>query len=84
MFKIYEVSDFSDLQFLEKIQKLIHRLPKCFANCEQLIRTLTSNGEVCSIKCVTNPQHNTPDKNLYCYNNANITIYHKYSEASQK
>ena len=32
-----------------------------------------------SIKCVTNPQHNTPDKNLYCYNNANAAIYQKYS-----
>ena len=31
------------------------------------------------IKCVTNPQHNTSDKKLYCYNNANIAIYHKYS-----
>ena len=25
-----------------------------------------------SIKCVINPQHNTPDKNLYSYDNANI------------
>ena len=27
-------SDFSDSQFLEKMQKQIHKLPKCFANCE--------------------------------------------------
>ena len=26
-----------------------------------------------SIKCVTNPQHNTPDKKPYSYDNANIT-----------
>ena len=32
--KIHEVSDFSDSQFLEKIQKLIHKLAKCFANYE--------------------------------------------------
>ena len=25
---------FSDLQFLEKMQKLIPKLPKCFTNCE--------------------------------------------------
>ena len=31
-----------------------------------------------SIKCLTNPQRNNPDKKLYCYNNANIAIYHKY------
>ena len=31
--------------------------------------------KTCSIKCVTNLQHNTPDKNLYCYNNVNIAIY---------
>ena len=32
-----------------------------------------------SIKCVTNPQHNNPDKKLYCYNNANIAIYQECS-----
>ena len=32
-----------------------------------------------SIKSVTNPQHNTPDQKLYCYKNANIAIYQKYS-----
>ena len=31
-----------------------------------------------SIKCVTNPQHNTPDQKQYCYNNTNIAIYQKY------
>ena len=41
MLKIYEVSDFSDLQSLEKMQKLIRRPPKCFANCE--LRTANSN-----------------------------------------
>ena len=25
------------------------------------------------------PQHNTPDKKLYCYDNAHIAIYNKYS-----
>ena len=34
MLKNYEVSDFSGSQFLEKMQKLIRRLPKRFANCE--------------------------------------------------
>ena len=32
--KIHEVSDFSDSQFLEKIQKLIRKLLKRSANCE--------------------------------------------------
>ena len=32
--KIHEVSDFSDSQFLEKVQKLICKLPKYFTNCE--------------------------------------------------
>ena len=31
--KIHKVSDFSDSQFLEKMQKLIRKLPKRFANC---------------------------------------------------
>ena len=34
MLKIYEVSDFRNLQFLEKMQKLIRRLPKRFPNCK--------------------------------------------------
>ena len=29
-----QVSDFSDSQFLEKMQKFIRKLPKRFANCE--------------------------------------------------
>ena len=32
--KIHEVSDFGDSQFLEKIEKLIRKLPKRFANYE--------------------------------------------------
>ena len=28
------LSDFSDSQYLEKMQKLIHKLPKYFTNCE--------------------------------------------------
>ena len=32
--KIHEVPDFSDSQFLEKMQKLICKLPKCFGNCK--------------------------------------------------
>ena len=39
--KIREVSDFSDLQFLEKMQKLICKMPKCFANC--ILRMANSN-----------------------------------------
>ena len=31
--KIHKVSNFSDSQFLEKMQKLIRKLPKRFANC---------------------------------------------------
>ena len=42
--KIQEVSDFSDSQFLEKTQKFIRKLPKCFANCE--LQTANSNPEV--------------------------------------
>ena len=38
---MHELSDFSDSQFLEKMQKLICKLPKCFANCE--LRTANSN-----------------------------------------
>ena len=34
MLKIYEVSDFSNPQFLDKMQKVICRLPKHFTNCE--------------------------------------------------
>ena len=41
--------------------------------------TKDQDKKLTSIKCITNPQHNTPDKKLYCYNNANIAIYHKYS-----
>ena len=32
--KIHEVSNFSDSQFLEKMQKHICKLQKCFANCK--------------------------------------------------
>ena len=39
--KIHEVSDFSNSQFLEKMQKFICKLPKCFANCE--LRSANSN-----------------------------------------
>ena len=31
--KIHKVSNFSDSQFSEKMQKLIRKLPKRFANC---------------------------------------------------
>ena len=45
--KIHEVSDFSDsqflAQFLEKMQKLIRKLSKCFANFE--LRTANANPE---------------------------------------
>ena len=41
--------------------------------------TKDQSKNLTSIKCVTNPQNNTPDKKLYCYNNANIAIYQKYS-----
>ena len=37
----YEVSDFSDSQCLEKMQKLIRKLPKRFANCQ--LRASNSN-----------------------------------------
>ena len=37
-----EVSDFSDLQSLEKMPKLICKLPKCFANSE--LWTANSNS----------------------------------------
>ena len=39
--KIHEVSDSSDSQFLETMQKLICKLPKCFANRE--LQTANSN-----------------------------------------
>ena len=39
--KIHKVSDFKDLQFSEKMQKFICKLPKRFANCE--LRTANSN-----------------------------------------
>ena len=42
-------------------------------------KKLTSIKFLTSIKCVTNPQHNTPDQKLYCCNTANIVIYQKYS-----
>ena len=32
--KIHEVFDFSDSQFSEKMQKLVRKLPKRFANCK--------------------------------------------------
>ena len=41
--------------------------------------TKDQDQKLASIKCVSNPQHNTPDQKLYCYNNANIAIYQKYS-----
>ena len=41
--------------------------------------TKDQNKKLTSIKCVTNPLHNTPDKKLYCYNNAYIAIYRQYS-----
>ena len=41
--KIHEVSDFSNSQFLEKMQKLIHKLPKHFANCK--LRTANLNPD---------------------------------------
>ena len=42
--KIHELSNFSDLQFLEKMQKRIRELPKRLANCE--LRTADSNPGV--------------------------------------
>ena len=39
--KIHKVSDFKDLQFSEKMQKFICKLPKRFANCE--LRMANSN-----------------------------------------
>ena len=39
--KIHKVSNFSDSQFLEKVQKLIRKLPKRFVLCE--LRTANSN-----------------------------------------
>ena len=39
--KICQVSDSSNSQFLEKMQKLIHKLLKSFANCE--LQTANSN-----------------------------------------
>ena len=41
--KIHEVSDFSNSQFVEKMQKQIHKLPKRFTNCE--LRMVNSNPE---------------------------------------
>ena len=41
MLKIQKVSDLRDSQILEKMQKLIRKLPKRFANCE--LRTAYSN-----------------------------------------
>ena len=38
---IYEVSYFTNSQFLEKMQKLIRRLPKHLANCK--LQTANSN-----------------------------------------
>ena len=35
-------------------------------------KTVKTKTKLTSIKCVTNPQHNTPDKKLYSYDNANI------------
>ena len=39
--KIHEVSDFSNSQFLEKMQELFCKRPKLFANCE--LRTANLN-----------------------------------------
>ena len=41
--------------------------------------TKDQDKKLTSIQCVTNPQHNTADPKLYCYNNANIAVYPKYS-----
>ena len=46
--KTHEVSDFSDSQFLEKMQKFIYKLPKCFANCE--LRTANLNPDLPYLK----------------------------------
>ena len=36
--------------------------------------TKDQDKEFTCIKCVTNPQHNSPDQKLYSYNDANIVI----------
>ena len=48
-------------------------------SCQINMATKDQDKKLTSIKCVPNPQHNTPDKKLYCYDNANIAIYHKYT-----
>ena len=48
--KIYEVSDLRDSQILEKMQKLIRKLPKCFAKCE--LQMANSNPETIEQTCV--------------------------------
>ena len=48
-------------------------------SCQINMATKDQDKKITGIKCVTNPQNNTPDKKLYFYNNANITIYHTYS-----
>ena len=35
-------------------------------------KTVKTKIKFTSIKCLTNPQHNTTDKKLYSYGNANI------------
>ena len=42
--KTHEVSDLRDSQILEKMQKLIRKLPKHFANCE--LETANSNPAI--------------------------------------
>ena len=48
---MHEVSDFSNSQFLEKMRKFIHKLPKCFANCK--LRTANSNPAYRSLPLLT-------------------------------
>ena len=45
--RIHQVSNFSDSQFLEKMQKLICKLPKHFANCK--LWTANSNPDQPSV-----------------------------------
>ena len=44
--KIHEASDFTDSQILEKMQKLIRKRPKCFANCELWVANLNPDYNV--------------------------------------
>ena len=49
---IHEVSDSSDSKFLEKMQELIRKLPKYFANCK--LQTANSNPGLCKYYKVYN------------------------------